>query len=847
MRVMQSLYALVLSSAIAASEEPSPPKKVVVAGKDYRAGGLHRLFFGDDYRDLWTTPIEVEVLDLGKEAGGLRPVTRVGGQQTKGLALRGNDGRNYTFRGLDKDPSSILPPDLQGTFADRIVQDQIAAGHPAGAVVAAPILEAAVVLHLEPRLVVMPDDPRLAEFGGDFAGVVGTFELFPTAASGDVPGFAGASEIIGGEELWKRLQASPDDRVDARAFLTARLVDILIGDWDRHLKNWRWLRTPDNRVWRPLPEDRDYAFARFEGLMLSIARFNMQRFVKFDDEYPDMVGLTFNGWDVDRRLLVELQKPVWDEVAGELKRRITDDVIDSAVQRLPPEYYRLEGERMAAALKSRRDHLPEAASRFYRQLADKVTVQGTEVPELAEIVRLEGGDVEIRMSRAGDGGVGSGEPYFRRRFRRGETREVRLYLYGGDDRVLSKGSSQGGIKVRVIGGAGHDALDDSSGGGTHYSDQSGLNKVVPGPGTRTDFKPYVPPPENPRAPWIPPRDWGRKTMPILWLGGSPDAGAFLGGGLLTEGYAFRKDPYGDRQVLRAGYATGAGAVRAEYEGEFRRANSGVYGTLYARASGIEILRFYGFGNESSSAGRDDFFKVRQQQYSFAPSLTVPVVAKLNLTFGPMLRYATTELPAGKFITGARPYGAGDFGQLGGGATLWLDTRDVAAAAQRGARVALGGTYHPAVWDVKSAFGSMHGEASTYVTAPGYLQPTLALRAGGRKLFGTYPFHEAAFIGGGATVRGFRPQRFAGDAALYGNAELRVRLARFFLLLPGDFGVFALADAGRVYLEGESSTRWHTAVGGGFWFAYLDRRRTVSVGIARSDERTGLYVRAGFLF
>jgi hemolysin activation/secretion protein len=179
--------------------------------------------------------------------------------------------------------------------------------------------------------------------------------------------------------------------------------------------------------------------------------------------------------------------------------------------------------------------------------------------------------------------------------------------------------------------------------------------------------------------------------------------------------------------------------------------------------------------------------------------------------------------------------------------LQLDSRDVKAAPQKGVLVWVTGRYFPEVWDVKSAFGSINGEASTYLTAPGPVRPTLALRAGGKRVFGTYPFHEAAFIGGSNTVRGFRAQRFAGDGSVYGNAELRLRLGRFYLVLPGEFGVFGLADAGRVYVEGESSDRWHTAVGGGLWFAYLDRSRTVTIAVASSKERTGLYVRAGFIF
>jgi hypothetical protein len=67
------------------------------------------------------------------------------------------------------------------------------------------------------------------------------------------------------------------------------------------------------------------------------------------------------------------------------------------------------------------------------------------------------------------------------------------------------------------------------------------------------------------------------------------------------------------------------------------------------------------------------------------------------------------------------------------------------------------------------------------------------------------------------------------------------------VLPGDFGVFGLGDLGRVYVSGESSDTWHTGVGGGVWFAFLDPANTVTVALARGDDRTALYARAGFAY
>ena len=58
----------------------------------------------------------------------------------------------------------------------------------------------------------------------------------------------------------------------------------------------------------------------------------------------------------------------------------------------------------------------------------------------------------------------------------------------------------------------------------------------------------------------------------------------------------------------------------------------------------------------------------------------------------------------------------------------------------------------------------------------------------------------------------------------------------------------LADAGRVWIPGESSDRWHAAAGGGLWLAWQHRRaNTLSIALARSPERTATYVRVGFMF
>src|ERR1041384_1810156 len=265
---------LVAMQASPAPRAATPDSVTVTAGPQYRAGWLHRVMLGRHYRDLWTTPVRVAVLDLARVAGGLTPTKRGGGRQTKSLRFQGVDGRVYVFRSVDKDPAGAMPPELRRTFVQDILQDQISSSHPAGALVVAPLLDAAGVLHVEPRLYVLADDARLGEFRRGFAGMLGQLEERPPKVPDEEDTvFTGVTKIVSTTKLWEELDRNPANRVDSRAYLTARLLDVYVGDWDRHADQWRWARFDegDARVWRPIPRDRDQAFSRLDGFLPRLA------------------------------------------------------------------------------------------------------------------------------------------------------------------------------------------------------------------------------------------------------------------------------------------------------------------------------------------------------------------------------------------------------------------------------------------------------------------------------------------------------------------------------------------------------------------------------------------------
>ncbi|MFN8654032.1 MAG: hypothetical protein U0133_19190 [Gemmatimonadales bacterium] len=840
-RAAPLLAALLLAAPLAAQTTDSTIQ--VAAGAQYEAGGLYRFLFGAGYRELWTRSFQAPVLDLATFAGGLTPVARTGGQQTRALRFRAGDGREFFFRSLDKDPSTVLPPDLRGTVAASVVQDQTKSALPTAPLVVSRLLVAAGIPHAEPHIVVLPDDPALGEFRPAFAHLVGTLEE-RVGGKGPNEHFAGALEIITSDSLLTLITQSSRDRVDATAFLRARLFDLLIGDWDRHRDQWRWARfdSSEPRRWRPIPLDRDQAFARYDGLLLGIARqAGAPQLTNYGPGYPGMTGATWNGRDLDRRLLVGLERTDWDSVARDLRFALRDSVIRDAVRALPPEHYTIIGVTLVDWLRERRDQLPDAAREFYRHLAGQVDVHATDGADRAVVTRTRPGELDLTITAAGDSA-----PYYTRHFRRDDTSDLRIFLGEGGDTALVRGSGEG-TTVRVLGEGGADLLVDSAGKGAtrFYDDPAGAAKTA-GVAQPVDRKPYAPPTDrNPKAP--PPRDWGTRWQANLWASAGPDIGLFFGAGQTFTNYGFRKSPFASRHKMRVGFATGPAAFRAEYRGEWQRENSRTRFELLVRGSGIEVINFHGFGNEIAAPRGDEFYRVTQQQYLLSPGVMLVLAPKLSLTVGPEVKLVHTDRRRDRFLATLNPYGDGTFGELGASAELEYDGRNRRSAATSGGRIAIGGSVRPGWWDVRETFGDVHGEAMTYLSPKLPLAPTLSFRVGGKKLWGDFPWFESAFIGDRSTVRLGRDNRYAGDASAYGSSELRFDLFRARLVVPTDVGVFGLADAGRVWIDGESSDTWHSAFGGGLWLGFLSPANTISVAVAKSDERTRVYVQGGFGF
>ena len=835
---------LASAPARGANEEKT---EMVEAGARYGASWPTRLFLGWQWRELWTTPIEVPVLDLGRFDGGLVPNREGGGQQTKNLHLKSGNDHRWVFRSVDKDPTRILAPEVRQSLLGDIAQDLTSTVNPGGALVVAPLLDTAGVLHATPTLFVMPADPRLGEFSEKFAGVLGMLE------SRDERDLPGVDKVLTTFELFARLEAGHDEHVDARDYLRARLIDILVGDWDRHDQQWRWVRVKEEgiRLWRPVPRDRDQAFSRFTGILPSIAEYYTKQLASFGAAYPSIEKLTFSGRYVDRRFLVGLEKPDWEAVTAELMARLSNAAITDAVRHLPKEWYAKAGEEVTRMLLARRDRLPQASEEFYRLLAKIVDVRGTEMADAADILRLSDGSVKMSLyPRDEKSGARLGPAFFHRTFKPDETEEVRLYLLGGKDRAEVQGPPATGIHVRIVAPGGEAELVDRSGCCISFHH---LGDALAGPSGGS-------------ARFATPRDWGHDLLFFPQLTFDGTRGLVAGASASLTDFGFELAPYSNHMSFGAAYSTGTNQPRITYAGDFRT-RSPIAILFSAGYSGMDQVNFFGLGNETTrnaALAGSGFYRVSQKVLLLHPSIDFSASGPVRSRIGVLLKHVSNVESAPIASTGISGFSAGTIGAAE--ASLVFDGTSGSFISERGLALSLSGRYYPRLLDNADAFEKVRAEAAAFLGGHLLADVVLALRVAGEKIWGSYPFYEAAFIGGIPGAAGFDPvlangnlmrghdlNRFAGDASLVGNAELRVAIGSYNSILPTRYGVLGLADAGRVFRASESSTRWHTGLGGGLWATILaavpgyELSTTISALVVRSDESTSFYFASGFGF
>jgi hypothetical protein len=349
----------------------------VAAGPRYAAGLFWQLLWGHHYRAIWATPVTARVLRLGPAGpGGLKPVQAGGSNQSHTLRLRADDGREFVLRSVEKDARRALPYGWPRRLLGNLMHDQTSAGHPYGAYAAAPLAEAAGVLHTNPRLVFVGNDAGLGEYRAAYANALYLLEERPDGDQRHSPSLGRSRRVIGSLNLRARLTGQLPGKATARAFLRARLLDIWLGDWSRRPDQWRWAtfaqaEDSTRTEYLPIPRDRDQAFYQFgDGLYPRLISWLAPKYQSFQAVITprNLAGLRRSGRPLDLILLRQLTRQDFLAEADSLHRRLSNPVIAAALRAGPPEVRAAMSAQLGPLLQARREQLPAVSGWFFDQL-----------------------------------------------------------------------------------------------------------------------------------------------------------------------------------------------------------------------------------------------------------------------------------------------------------------------------------------------------------------------------------------------------------------------------------------------------------------------------------------------
>ena len=832
---------------------------------------LYRFLLGDTYREEWSAKVQLGYLDMKNDYGGLSPMRLGGGKQTTSLRCLAGDGNEYVIRTVDKDASSVLPEGFRNTFAKDVLQDQISTSHPYGAVVVPTLANAIGVYHTKPKIVYVPFTPSLGQFMDDMGGRISLVEVRPDENLSEFRNFGRSKNVVSTTTMIEKLKEDNDNSVDATDFIRARMLDVFIGDWDRHEDQWRWAefdKEDKGTVFRPVPRDRDQVFVKYDGVVAKVvsSRFYQRMLTNFDYEITDLVGLMQQAIHIDKFVLGRLEKEDWIKTAEYMQGQLTDSVIESAVRQMPPEIFAISGEEIMGKLKQRREDLVKYATKYYDFLAKEVDVVLTDKNEFIDIERLENGDTKITVykrtfDKVNDVKVDDNieQVTYSRLFKFKETKEIRVYSMSGNDSILVRGKANKAIFMRIVGG------DESD----YFSNTSRILRIR----TNTVFYEHEPDKKKDtnhieshretdlkirRSPNNIAYNYKEykhnKTMPSLFMQYDVDFGFFLGLGIQRTNYGFRKSPYKAQYILKANRSLQTDAFNiiasADYPSAFKF-NTGL--NIRADLQGPDYVRnYFGRGNQTQDPGTTiSNYRLGLNYYTASVGITKRRNDNIYFRFGPLIDYAKityvqdsvflfSELA--EFQEGREYIMAGLIGEFN------LDYTNRRLAPTRGVKMTSELSYRQSVNNNDFAFTKFKTDIVFYTTPLWRANITFSMRVGGEITAGNFPFYQSAFLSGVTNLRGYRRDRFAGKSMLYQSIEMRVPFFRIRnYLLSGEWGGFGFLDNGKVYEDDvEFDRSWHQGYGGGLWINMYNAF-VLSGGIGFSPEGSFVRVTSNFFF
>ncbi|TXF90416.1 hypothetical protein FUA23_06400 [Neolewinella aurantiaca] len=826
-----------------------------------------KTILGRHYRGLYNVPIKVPVLNVEEINGGLTPYRRGGGMATMSLHTAGGDGHLYQMRSVRKNPSQLLPSLLEQSFAADLVADVFTSVHPYAPLTLPPMQKKLGLYGADPGLYYVPKQTGLGDYNTNFGGELYWLEQRPDEDWSGTEFFGGSKEIISNNSMREEVRKSWKEYVDDKNFARARLFDIWIGDWDRHRDQWRWAAFPDGKRTRyvAVARDRDQVYSNYDGLLLGIARVfvgEARKFRPFTYELDKVKWRAFNGKWNDRVFLNQITREEMKAEAETIVNTLTDDVIDEALDKFPPEVkdYSLRNELIGEKLKSRREALVKTADDYYLNLAARVNVLGTEKDDYITAEGLENGDLHVRLYDAKKKG-GADELYYDRVFHGNETKEVVIYGLDGDDHFVLDGAKST-ISLRLIGGTDGDLVtangrlrarvyDEVDGIKMKGETKNLMDRTSDGHPdlNQYDFEEYKP----------------NTTVPVPAIGFNVDDGIFIGAGFSTTLNGFKPDPYSTRHTFLATYSTNE-FYKLKYDGIFndffhRKVDLTVKGRYNSPGS---VANFFGIGNESPGQPEEgeipgldeddelEYNRARREEVLLNPEIRFRGEnSRRSFSVGPFYQSIGLDDDTPEYTLIRNTDGIPDRvfdkqNYAGIGAHFSVNSLAIPLMADNGLKYDL---YAKHTWNLDNSDLTnfkIGGQFSFYRMVTKAIN--FATRVSFEHNEGTPEYYQLASMGGGVNYRAARADRYLGHTLFTHNVDLR--FLGFSLgkkEAPTIAGFILGFDYGRVWLEGEEeSDMWHIGYGGGLWAAPLGAT-ILSLTYFQDSEQKRIAFAAGFPF
>ncbi|WP_158557139.1 BamA/TamA family outer membrane protein [Mucilaginibacter conchicola] len=783
-------------------------------------GKTHRWLFGKNYRKEWATSVKLPIIRLSEVMGGLEPEKEGGGMQSKSLRLKDKTGKEWVIRSVEKTPDKLVPEQLRQTFVIDWLDDALSGQHPFSALVVPPLAKAAGVPHSHPIIGVVVADKNLGEYNEKFKNMICLLE---------------EREPIGDSDntikMMDKLVDDNDNRFDGDEFLRARMLDLLIGDWDRHEDQWRWadLQKGKGKMYIGVPRDRDQVFHLQEGVFPTIAqlpyvspllgnfsadlpkaKYNLAK-TRFLNPYPDF-QMTHEHW----------MKVVNDFVAVE-----TDAVFEEALRELPGDTYKMGHDVLLAKLKSRRAALPDAMDRYYRFIYRIVDLRLSDKNEKVVITGLPDSSLLIQVNKINKEGEVK-DTILNMVYKPQFTNEIRFYTSKGDDQITVDNKTSP-IHIRLIGAGGDKVYNVVNSESTLqvYAHKDAkfegmTNRVSKHLSKDTMNTRFVQ--TNLYNLW----------MPLATAGLNADDGLLIGAGVkYIKKDGFRKEPFTSSQQIMVTHAFATEAFRIKYNGEWIKAIGNADITLQAFAQAPDnTANFFGLGN-GTSINKDQpnyrrFYRTRFDSYQVDAALRWTVGKNLTFSAGPSLEFYHLDLKdnVGRFINNKALIGSYDSNIVDKDKAHVGLTLNFNSNQRKGGILPTGGYYfnlnvqgYEGLNDYSKAYMQIRPEFTFYQKITSNGSVVISDRVGGGVTVGKPAFYQSMFLGGQGNLLGYLQYRFAGKHMVYNNFQARVKLFNVnSYIVPGQIGLTGFYDAGRVWVEDEVSDKIHQGIGGGLYFS-----------------------------